>query len=97
VFELAMSDSLLDANEVFMKWGVRREVMRKLFGAQAAYEVAIEEDTQLHEALALFDQAADMTALLELAVAWNEEAMAKAVADSIAAAAEETAAVGDGR
>ena len=98
VFDLAMSDSLLDANTGFMKWGVRREVMRKLFGAQAAYEVAIEEDTQLHEALALFDQAADLPALLELAVAWNEEAMAKAVADSIAAAAEETAAVGaDGR
>ena len=98
VFELAMSDSLLDANTGLMKWGVRREVMRKLFGAQAAYEVAIEEDTQLHEALALFDQAADLPALLELAVAWNEEAMAKAVADSIAAAAEETAAAGvDGR
>ncbi len=93
VFELAMSDSLLDANADFMRWGVRREVMRKLYGSQAAYQVAIEEDTQLHEALELFRKADDLEGLIALAVAWNEEAKAKAAADSAAAASPETVGV----
>jgi len=93
VFELTMSDSLLAANADFMRWGMRREVVRKTNGAQAAYQVAIEEDTQLHEALALFDEADDLAGLLVLAVAWNEEAMAKAAADSAAAAGTETVGV----
>jgi len=93
VFELSLSDSLLEANEDFMRWGVRREVTRKLHGAQAAYRVAIEEDTQLHEALALFEKADNLPDLLAMAVAWNEEARAKAAADSAAAASPETAEV----
>ena len=39
------------------------------------------------------DQAGDLTSLLELAVAWNEEARAKAAADSAAAASPETVGV----
>ena len=93
VFDLTMSDSLLAANADFLRWGMRREVTRKVHGAQAAYQVAIEEDTQLHEALALFGQADDLAGLLELAVAWNEEAMAKAAADSAAAVGTETVGV----
>ncbi|HOX25853.1 MAG TPA: S41 family peptidase [Candidatus Krumholzibacteria bacterium] len=90
VFNLTLSDSLLDANRDFLDWGIRREVLRRVHGAQAAYEVAIEEDTQLHEALALFRKAPTLAALLELAVEWNREAMAKAAADSAAAASPET-------
>jgi carboxyl-terminal processing protease len=91
VFELTLSDSLLTANRDFLEWGVRREVLRRTQGAQAAYEVAIEKDTQLHEALALFEQARSLDDLLALATEWNEEAMARALADSVAAANEETA------
>ena len=36
VFGLAMSDSLLEANAEFMSWGVRREITRKINGAEAA-------------------------------------------------------------
>ena len=90
VFELTLSDSLLDANNEFLEWGVRREVMRRVSGAQAAYKVAIEQDTQLDEALALFGKADDLSGLLDLAVAWNEEQMAKAEADSVAEASPET-------
>ena len=92
-FNLTLSDSLLEANHDFLSWGVRREVMRRAFGAQPAYRVAIEKDTQLHEALDLFKQARTLPALFARAAAWNEEAMAKAVADSIAAIGAETAGV----
>jgi len=90
VFELAMSDSLLDANTDFLEWGVRREVLRRTQGSSAAYQVAIEKDTQLHEALALFDQARSLGELFSRATAWNEEELARAEADSAAAASEET-------
>jgi len=93
VFGLSLSDSLYGANRHFLDWGIRREVMRRVHGAQAAYEVAIEEDTQLHEALALFKKARTLPELLALAVAWNEAAMAKAAADSAAAASPATAEV----
>ncbi len=93
MFDLSLSDSLIAANRDFLQWGVRREVLRRTRGAEAAYRVAIEKDTQLHEALALFEQADSLADLLDLAVAWNEEAMAEAAADSVAAASEETAEV----
>ncbi len=93
MFELSLSDSLLDANQDFLEWGVRREVLRRTQGSEAAYQVAIEKDTQLAEALKLFHDAGSLAELLDLATAWNEEAMAKAEADSVAAASEETAEV----
>ncbi|MDD5719870.1 MAG: S41 family peptidase [Candidatus Krumholzibacteria bacterium] len=89
-FGLSLGDSLLAANRDFLSWGIRRETMRRIHGAQAAYQVAIEKDTQLDEALALFKQARDINGLFALAQAWNEEAMAKAAADSAAAAGAET-------
>ncbi|MBD3221200.1 PDZ domain-containing protein [bacterium] len=93
VFELSLDDSLLAANRDFLEWGVRREVLRRTQGAEAAYRVAIEKDTQLHEALALFDEADSLQDLLAVAIAWNEEEMARQEADSVAAASEETAGV----
>lgn len=89
-FDLALSDSLLAANRDFLSWGVRREVMRRAYGAQSAYEVAIEKDTQLHEALAIFRRARTLDDLFAQAAAWNEEAMARAAADSAAAESDET-------
>ncbi len=89
-FNLSLSDSLLDANRDFLTWGIRREVMRRIYGAQAAYEVAIEKDTQLHEALDLFKRARTLPELFAQATAWNEEAMARAMADSAAAASKAT-------
>lgn len=91
VFDLTMSDSLIAANADFLDWGIRREVIRRVNGAEAAYQVAIEEDTQLHEALELFGRTDTLSDLLDLAVAWNEEEMARAVADSLAAVSPETA------
>jgi carboxyl-terminal processing protease len=89
-FDLALSDSLIDANRDFLSWGVRREVTRRTAGAQAAYRVAIEKDTQLHEALALIKKTRSLKDLFAHAEAWNEEARAKAAADSAAAAGAET-------
>ncbi|MCK9995544.1 MAG: S41 family peptidase [Candidatus Krumholzibacteria bacterium] len=75
VFELAYTDSLVDANSEFIKRGMRREVARRLHGPTAAYKVAIEADTQLHEALELFRKAKTLPELLALAEEWNAEQM----------------------
>jgi carboxyl-terminal processing protease len=75
VFDLAYSDSLVDANSEFIKRGIRREVARRLHGPTAAYKVAIEADAQLDEALALFRKAKNLPELLGLAEEWNEEQM----------------------
>ncbi len=75
VFELAYSDSLVAANSEFIKRGMRREVARRLHGPTAAYKVAIEADTQLHEALELFHKAKTLPELLALAEKWNAEQM----------------------
>ena len=75
VFDLAYSDSLVDANSEFLKRGIRREVARRLHGPQAAYKVAIEADTQLHEAVELFHKAKTLPELIALAEEWNAEQM----------------------
>ncbi len=87
VFDLTLSDSLYFAHEEYLRWGIRRECMRRQFGREAAYQVAIEKDEQLHEALALFDEAETLADLLQLASEWNEEQMRQATA---AAAIEES-------
>ncbi len=87
VFELSYSDSLVDANADFIKRGVRRELARRVHGPTAAYKVAIEADTQLHEALDLFRDAKSLPELLARAEQWNQEQMSKMAID---AAAEES-------
>jgi len=81
VFELALSDSLLDANEEYLERGVRRELARRLHGETAAYRIAIEADEQLRETLALFEQATTLPELLALAEKWNTDQLAKVVAE----------------
>jgi carboxyl-terminal processing protease len=75
VFNLTYSDSLVEANSDFLKRGIRREMARRQAGPEAAYKVAIEADTQLHEALALFKEAHTLKELLALAEEWNAEQM----------------------
>jgi hypothetical protein len=94
VFKLSLSDSLMDANADFLKWGVRRELVRRKSGAQAAYKVAIEKDTQLHEAVRIFGKSPSLPAMFKYAEAWNREHLAKAAADSVAAASKATAEAG---
>jgi carboxyl-terminal processing protease len=73
VFNLTYSDSLVEANSDFLKRGIRREMARRQAGPEAAYKVAIEADTQLHEALDLFKKAHTLKELLALAEEWNAE------------------------
>ncbi len=84
VFHLAMSDSLLDANRTYLERGLRREVARRLHGPQAAYRVAIEADTQLHETLDLFKQAKTLPEMFALAAKWNEEHLQQLAAEDAA-------------
>jgi len=88
VFDLAYSDSLVDANSEFIKRGIRREVARRLHGPEAAYKVAIEADTQLHEAVELFHKAKTLPELLALAEEWNVEQMRLLAVEGDGAAAE---------
>ncbi len=89
VFELTYSDSLADANSDFIKRGIRREMARRISGPTAAYKVAIEADSQLHEALELFNDAPSLGALLKSAAEWNEKQMEVLAAEK-SAAEEET-------
>ncbi len=83
-FELTLSDSLLDANREYIERGIRREVARRQNGPQAAYEVAIEADVQLHHALDLFKKAHTLPELLDLAKEWNQEQLEKHLAATAA-------------
>ncbi|PIE75933.1 hypothetical protein CSA17_04875 [bacterium DOLJORAL78_65_58] len=74
-YDLAWSDSLVSANRDFLERGIRREVARRVAGPVAAYQVAIEADVQLHEALLLFEKYPTLDLLLEAASQWNEEQM----------------------
>jgi len=91
VFDLSLTDSLYQANVDYIRWGIRRELNRRQQGPQAAYEVAIEADEQLHKALALFARADNLESLLQLAAEWNEEQMRQAALE----AESEEAAVGN--
>jgi len=77
VYDLALSDSLLDANDEYIRWGIRREVMRREFGPLAAYKVAIEKDQQLDDTIELFKKAPTLPELLVLADEWNAEQIGK--------------------
>ncbi len=77
-YGLVMSDSLFAANRGYIELGIRREVLRRAHGPQAAYQAAIEEDQQLNEAVALFRQARSLQDLLKLAAKWNEEQLRQA-------------------
>ena len=83
VFELSYSDSLVDANSEFLKRGIRREMARRQAGPEAAYKVALEADTQLHEALELFRKAHTLEELLAVAEEWNAEQMRQLAAEDI--------------
>jgi len=74
-FNLTLSDSLMDASREYLDRGIRREIARRVDGATAAYKVAIEADTQLHEALELFKKNPTLEDLLQAAAEWNEEQM----------------------
>ena len=74
-FKLTLSDSLMDASREYLDRGIRREIARRVDGATAAYKVAIEADTQLHEALELFNKYPTLDELLKAAADWNEEQM----------------------
>ncbi len=82
VFDLTLSDSLVTANRDFIERGLRREVARRLHGPQAAYQVAIEADVQLHEALKLFAEAKTLPEMFALAAKWNEEHLKQLAAES---------------
>jgi carboxyl-terminal processing protease len=73
VYDLAMSDSLLDANQAYIDRGIRREMMRRVKGAEAAYRVAIEDDVQLLEVIKLFERARTLEDLMAIADEWQGE------------------------
>jgi len=77
-YKLSNPDSLFTANTGYIERGIRREMMRRGFGAQEAYKVAIEDDPQLQHALDLFKQAKTLPALLKLAAQWNADQIKQA-------------------
>ncbi len=78
VYELVRTDDLLAENADYIRQGIRRELMRRNFGPQAAYQVAIEDDVQLQETLEIFKRARTTTDLLAIAAEWEAERVAQA-------------------
>ena len=77
VYDLERSDELLVENADYIRQGIRRELMRRNYGPEAAYKVAIEDDVQLQETLKLFDRAHTRAELLALAAEWEAERVAQ--------------------
>ncbi len=76
VYELDLTDDLLAEEDAYIRKGVRRELMRRNFGQEAAYKVGIEDDVQLNETLALFKRARTVADLFRLAAEWEAERVA---------------------
>jgi len=70
------ADSLA-AVQHYVDTGIRRELARRYVGDEEAYRVAISDDEQVRDVMALFDQAPTLPKLLALA---SERSKAKAVA-----------------
>ena len=66
-YDLTWSDSLLAANADYVRRGIRRELMRRNYGPQAAYLVSIENDFQLQEVRDIFRRARTREELFDLA------------------------------
>jgi len=66
-YKLTYSDSLVTANADYIRRGIRRELMRHEFGAQAAYLVSIHDDFQLQQVRQLFGRAHDLKGLYAIA------------------------------
>ena len=77
-----MSDSLLAANRTYIDRGIRRELMRRAYGSEAAYKVAIEDDTQLLEVMKFFERARTLEDLLAIAEEWQAERLTRVDAES---------------
>jgi carboxyl-terminal processing protease len=79
-----------ETSELYVRNGIKRELFRKAFGDEAAYEVLNTTDTQLQEAFDLFQKAGTLEALFALSNEWRlererESALAgeRAAADSL--------------
>ncbi len=83
--DLKLSRELYDQNGDYVKEGIRREIMRRVFGPTQAYRVSIDKDNQIWEAVDLISRAKTREGLLKLAEAERQKQLAKA-ADATAAA-----------
>ncbi len=81
-YDLVLSEPLYRENADYVRRGIRRELMRRQFGSEAAYKVHIEQDEQLHQALALFDRADSLQDLLRIAIEWNEQRLRQAALEA---------------
>jgi len=82
VYDLVRTDALLAENEDYIRQGIRRELMRRNFGPEAAYKVAIEDDVQLQETLEIFKRARTTQDLFSIAAEWEAERVASSEAET---------------
>ena len=84
--EIEYDEEEWDASLDYVRSGIKRELFRKAFGDQAAYQVLAATDEMLQEAFDLFRQAGSQEALFALSDEWRiererEEALAEAESD----------------
>ncbi len=81
--EIEFDEDEWDASLLYVRNGIKREIFRKAFGDQAAYEVLAATDEMLRKTFDLFRQADSQEALFALSDEWRlererEEALAEA-------------------
>jgi carboxyl-terminal processing protease len=69
--EIAYTPEEWAASEAYVRNGIKRELYRKAFGEEAAYEVLATTDTQLQQAFDLFRKAETLEGLFALSEQWR--------------------------
>ena len=77
-FDLNWNRELMDENLDYVKEGIRRELERHFHGSMAAYEVSIQDDGQLWQAVDLLRQADSRLGLFHAAEEFNAHKLAEA-------------------
>lgn len=81
-FELEWSRELMEENLDYVKSGILRELERRYHGAQDAYQVSIQDDGQLWEAVDLLRQADTRLDLFRVAEEYNARKLAEVEAEA---------------
>ncbi len=76
--ELEFDDQVFEDNLDFVKEGIRREIVRRVFGGEAAYRVSIEADGQVWKAVEILRENPTHEQLFEAAAEFQRKKLADA-------------------
>jgi carboxyl-terminal processing protease len=86
-FELEMTAEIFEENADYVREGIRREVVRRLYGSSQAFQVSLERDGQVWEAVEILREADDPHDLFRIAEEMRQKRLAEAPSEEDAEAA----------